>query len=291
MSFPADLAEAVAAALGRPIRSHAPVGGGCIAHAARLDTDGGAFFLKYGRGEVARTFAAEAAGLRALREAGSPLVVPEVVAVEAEAGNRPGFLLMQWIETGRRGVGFWEDFGRDLAALHRRTAGRYGFDGDNFIGRAPQRNRWADAWPTFFRACRLAPQVATARKQGRWQRAWDAPLDALYRRLDDLLPPHPPASLLHGDLWSGNVLATRAGRAALVDPAAYYGHREADLAMTELFGGFAPAFYAAYRAAWPLETGYAERREVYNLYHLLNHLNLFGGGYAEAVASILKRFC
>ena len=129
-----------------------------------------------------------------------------------------------------------------------------------------------------------------AREAGRWTSGWDASLERLYARLDELLPARPEASILHGDLWSGNVLATEAGVAAIVDPAAYYGHREADLALTELFGGFDGRFYAAYREAWPLEPGYAARREVYNLYHLINHLNHFGGHYARSVGAALEVF-
>lgn len=290
MTLPTTVAEAIAIHLSSPIRRVSSVGGGCIANATRIDTDEGAFFLKYGAGEVARTFPAEAAGLRALRAAGSPLIIPAVVAAEEDAAGHLGFLLMEWIETGAAGQDFWETFGRGLAALHRHTAGRYGFDQDNFIGRLPQRNGWAATWPAFFRHHRLEPQVQMARERGRWQSAWNRALESLYRRLDDLLPAQPPPSILHGDLWSGNFLVTLAGPAALIDPAAYYGHREADLAMTELFGGFSASLYGAYREAWPLAPGYDTRREIYNLYHLINHLNHFGGGYAGSVASILKRF-
>jgi len=290
MTLPADVAEAVAAHLASPIRRASSVGGGCIAHATRLDTDDGTFFLKYGRGEVARTFPAEAVGLRALRAAGSPLFLPVLVAAEEETGERPGFLLMEWVETGAEGEGFWEVFGWGLAVMHRYTVEQYGFDQDNFIGRLPQRNTWSASWPVFFRHHRLEPQVQMARDRRRWQAAWNRALETLYRRLDDLLPAQPLPSILHGDLWSGNYLATATGLAALIDPAAYYGHREADLAMSELFGGFPARFYQTYREAWPLVPGYDARREIYNLYHLINHLNHFGGGYAGAVASILKRF-
>ncbi|QXD14845.1 fructosamine kinase family protein [Rhodocaloribacter litoris] len=288
--LPAALTDALAAMLGTSVRRCEPVGGGCIALACRVETAEGSYFLKWGRGDVARTFWAEADGLRALHEAASPLLVPEVLALGDPDEATPGFLLMTWIEAGTRGPGFWEAFGRGLAHLHRHTAGRYGFDEDNFIGRLPQHNAWADDWPAFFRERRLEPQVRWARERGRWHRRWDRPLERLYARLDDLLPARPEPSLLHGDLWSGNVMTARDGRAALIDPAVYFGHREADLAMTELFGGFNPAFYAAYREAWPLEPGYAERRAVYNLYHLLNHLNHFGEGYAGSVAEVLDRF-
>lgn len=273
------------------VRRIEPVGGGCIANATRLDAERGRFFLKWSGGEAGRTFEAEAAGLRALRDAESPLLIPEGIDVR-DADGEPGFLLMEWVEPSRKEDGFWTDFGRAFAALHRHTSadGRYGFGRDNFIGRLPQRNDWRERWPDFFRSQRLEPQVALARERGRWQTSWDAPAGRLLDRLDDLLPAEPPASVLHGDLWSGNFLAASDGRAALIDTAAYFGHREADLAMTELFGGFDQRFYDAYRAAWPLEPNYEERREVYNLYHLVNHLNHFGGSYAGGVERTLRRF-
>ncbi len=290
----ADLPAAVAEAL-RPhvgdIRQTEPVGGGCIANAARIDAERGRFFVKWSGGEAGETFEAEAFGLRALREAGSPLLVPEVTAAQNAEGH-PGLLLMDWIEPGSKGTDFWDDFGAGLAALHRHTSadGRYGFERGNFVGRLPQHNEWRAMWPDFFRSQRLVPQIMLARERGRWRSEWDTFADRLSGRLDELLPEQPPASVLHGDLWSGNFLPTSDGRAALVDPAAYYGHRETDLAMTELFGGFDRRFYNAYRAAWPLEPGYEERREVYNLYHLLNHLNHFGAGYAGGVERTLRRF-
>ena len=289
--LPGSIADRVHALAGE-VRRAGPVGGGCIANATRVETVGGTFFLKWSEGEAGRTFEAEAAGLRALRAADAPLVVPEVLAAEDAAGGRPGFLLMDWIEAGRPVGRFWAGFGEALAALHRHTEpeGRYGFERANFIGRLPQSNAWRTDWPDFFRSQRLAPQIAMARDSGRWRSGWDALADRLLARLGDLLPARPPASMLHGDLWSGNVLTADDGRAALIDPAAYFGHREADLAMTELFGGFDGRFYDAYRAAWPLEPGYAERREVYNLYHLVNHLNHFGAGYAGGVERVLRRF-
>jgi fructosamine-3-kinase len=197
---------------------------------------------------------------------------------------------MDWIESGRPGPGFWSEFGRGLAGLHAFTGPDYGYPTENFIGRTPQRNTPHPAWPAFFRACRLEPLRALAEQAGLWQANWNAGYDGLSRRLDDLLPQTPPASLLHGDLWSGNYLVTAAGAPGLVDPAVYYGHGEADLAMTELFGGFESSFYAAYRETIPLESGYPERRDIYNLYHLLNHLILFGGSYAVAVARIVTRY-
>ena len=278
--------------LAGPLTDAQAVGGGCIANATRIEAGGASYFLKWSGGDAGLTFEAEAAGLRALRAAGSPLFVPDVLAVENAEPPRPGFLLMDWITPGPKRSRFWSDFGASLAALHRHVSedGCYGFGRDNFIGRLHQYNGWEERWPDFFRRNRLNPQIEWAREAGRWKQSWTEPADRLLARLDDLLPASPPASILHGDLWSGNFLVTEDGRAALIDPAAYYGHRETDLALTELFGGFDARFYDAYRAAWALEPGYAERREVYNLYHLLNHLNHFGGSYAAGVERTLKRF-
>jgi len=290
MDLPDALHDALETYLDTVIHDVIAVSGGCIANACRLETDDAPLFLKWGDDEVARTFPGEAAGLKALSDAESDLNVPAVRAMDEPTDDRPGFLSLAWINTGRQGRRFWEDFGRSLAELHRTTADRYGFDRDNFIGQLPQSNTWMDAWPEFFRRERLEPQVERARENDRWKAAWDAPLERLDRRLNDLLPAEPPASVLHGDLWKGNFMITALGEPALIDPATYYGHREADLAMTELFGGFEDPFYDAYREAWPLESGYEKRREMYNLYHLINHLNHFGAGYANSVASTLNRF-
>ncbi|HET6568988.1 MAG TPA: fructosamine kinase family protein [Rhodothermales bacterium] len=273
-----------------PIRSCERVGGGCIAQASCLRTKGSRYFLKWGDSPVGDTFQAEAFGLGLLRDSGSPLVVPQALAVEAPGVERPGFLLLEWVDAGSPPVSFWEDFGRGLAVLHRNASGRYGADQDNFIGRLPQANRRMESWPAFFRECRLEPQLSMARERGVWRSGWDPLLERLYNRLDDLLPARPEASVLHGDLWSGNYMVTTSGRAALIDPAAYHGHREVDLAMTELFGGFRAGFYDAYREAWPLAPGYSERKEIYNLYHLINHLNHFGQSYAGSVSAILGRY-
>jgi len=265
-----------------PIERLAPVGGGDIADAWRLDAERGRFFLKRGDG------AAEAAGLAALgtAAAGTGLRVPGVVHVSS------GLLLLPWIDRGRADRAYWSRFGEALAALHRKPPGharRYGFDADNFIGATPQQNAWMDDWVAFFRQRRLEPQIARARRGRRWPSAWDAPASRLLDRLGDWLPATPQPSLVHGDLWSGNHLPGSDGTPWLIDPAVYVGHREVDLAMSELFGGFDRAFYEAYERAWPLEPGYPERREIYNLYHLLNHLNLFGAGYAASVERALRR--
>ena len=288
--LPDALRDTLESTLDITIDSVAAVGGGCIANACRIETDGAPLFLKYGDESVARTFPGEAAGLEALAAADSPLTVPSVVETAPPADGRPGFLVLDWVHSGRKGRRFWETFGEGLAALHRHTAEAYGFEDDNFIGQSPQSNEWMDDWPTFFEEQRLGPQVRMAREHGRWRDSWDRPFETLVRRLPDLLPRSPEASVLHGDLWKGNYMVTAVGEPAIIDPATYYGHREADLAMTELFGGYDDRFYDAYRSAWSVAPDYDTRREVYNLYHLLNHLNLFGGGYASSVEDTLRRF-
>ncbi len=271
------------------IKSCAAVTGGSIANGCRLETAETSYFLKYGEDEVAKTFPGEVAGLDALRDACESLMVPNVVEMDTGNGEVPGFLLMEWINAGRQGRRFWEHFGRGLAEMHRTTRERYGFDTANYIGRLPQTNEWNDDWPTFFRTQRLQPQVERAQASGRWQKEWDENFDQVYLRLPELLPARPPASLLHGDLWKGNFMITATGDPALIDPATYFGHREADIAMTELFGGYDEMFYRAYKKAWPLEEGYETRREIYNLYHLINHLNHFGKSYASSVQKTLRR--
>jgi protein-ribulosamine 3-kinase len=279
------------------ISGAASVGGGCIAHATRLQAERGTFFLKHSDTEAGDTFEAEAAGLLALGEAArdTGIGVPRVLAA-ANRGPGPGHLLLEWIEPGRQDGRYWEGFGTALAALHRSPAprtdprGPYGLGSSNFIGRLPQTNRWHSDWPSYFADERLLPQLERARASGHWEPAWSKQGERLLSRLASLLPSAPFPSTLHGDLWSGNVLAGEDGRPWLVDPAAYIGDRETDLAMTELFGGFDARFHRAYQSAWPLQAGYEERRELYNLYHLLNHLNHFGASYAAGVGRILRRF-
>lgn len=271
------------------IESKQGVGGGCINQTSVLRLSSGErVFLKENSSRYAGLFAAEAAGLRALRCDEGPRI-PEAYADWVE-GDRQ-FLLLEFIESGHKAEDFWEDFGRRLARLHaRRAADRYGFDGDNHIGASPQPNSWDASWPHFFADRRLAFQMELARRNGYGRERWFDALAGLIERIPELLPEPQHPSLLHGDLWGGNFMVGSDGHAVLIDPAVYYGGREADIAMTELFGGFGSRFYAAYDAEWPLSPGYAERKELYNLYHLLNHLNLFGGSYASSVAAIVGRY-
>ncbi len=307
-SLPETVRQSVEGAVGR-VRSVTPVGGGDVSRAARVEADAATVFVKWGAGAAGQTYAAEGEGLAALAEAAGPeVVVPAPLASQAPDGDAPGVLVLPWIESGRPSAPDWRRFGAALAELHRAPApgdGRYGWAADNWIGSKPQRNGWDASWPTFFGERRLRAQAETVRhrasvdasQRGAWDAAWDPMLDRLVARLGEWLPHAPPPSLLHGDLWAGNALATSGGRLAtpspvafaLIDPAVSVGHREADLAMTELFGGFDAPFYDGYRQAWSLEPGYAERREIYNLFHLINHLT-HGRAYRRPVEATLRRF-
>lgn len=290
MTLPQSLAGAIAAEIGSEVVESSPVGGGDISSSARARlADGREVLVKWNAGALPGLFTGERRGLELLRRAGT-VRIPEVLASAEPAGSRPGFIVMEWLGRGSSSPAIAESLGRGLAAMHRVTAERYGLDHDNYIGANPQPNRQTDDWVTFFREQRLGFQMELAGKQGYLNRRRATWLEKLLARLDDWLPAQPPASLLHGDLWGGNWLATASGEPALIDPAVYYGHREAELAFTELFGGFPAAFYRAYNQDWPLDEGYDERRDLYNLYHLLNHLNLFGEGYGGQVDSILRRY-
>jgi fructosamine-3-kinase len=271
------------------------LGGGCIADAAvAAFGDGSRVFVKRAGG-LPGMFQAEADGLRALA-ATRAIRVPRVLAVAAEA------LVLELIDSAPRKRGFAEDFGRRLAALHRHRGKACGFPRDNFIGATPQPNRpldarWEDAapddgscWPEFFLERRLRFQVRLAGQRGDGGEL-ERLLDRSEARIRELLASAiEPPGLLHGDLWGGNYIIDERGEACLIDPAVYYGHREADLAMTRLFGGFDGTFYAAYEEAAPLAAGHQERLPIYQLYHVLNHFSLFGGGYHEQARRILGRY-
>ncbi len=286
-----DRAVALLKGEGTTVRARHHAGGGSINDAAVLElADGSTLFLKQNSASHTGLFEEEARGLLALAEAEGPRV-PRVLALFSD-GHTQTFL-MEYIASGRKGSGFFSRFGRDLARLHRTNRNdRCGFERDNHIGSTPQRNRWTRDWHAFFGEHRLLFQVELAQQRGHADTTMVRRTETLARKLPDLLPHVEDGrpSLLHGDLWGGNYMVDSEGQSVLIDPAVYYGHREADLAMTELFGGFSPEFYRAYREEWPLEPGYEKRRDLYNLYHLLNHLNLFGRGYLGSCQAILKRF-
>ncbi|MEE8585390.1 MAG: fructosamine kinase family protein [Acidobacteriota bacterium] len=294
MSLDSVLPEVIRNATGKAaaVRSMAPVGGGCINQASRIELeDGRRFFLKSNPRPLPRLFESEAEGLLALRQADC-LRVPEVVATGGGREGLPHFILMEYIPTGRPGPGFFEKFGRGLAQLHRQARGeQFGFENDNYLGSTPQPNQWTSDWVRFVRQCRLGHQLKMARQNGLSDPEMDRLGQRLLDRLDDWIGhPDEPPGLLHGDLWGGNYLCDDRADPVLIDPAAYYGRGEADLAMTQLFGGFDASFYHAYEDVHPLAPGSQERLEIYKLYHLLNHLNLFGRSYFSGCMGILRRF-
>lgn len=264
-----------------------PVSGGSINQAAKVETDGGIFFLKWKRDAPERFFEAEAKGLKKLREADSPLRVPKVYTCESDAGGYGNFILMEFIETGTGSDP--SSFGAGLAALHNVTSEHFGLDEDNFIGSLPQSNRPHPEWSSFFIEERINTQLTMAVDSGKMDRQDVKNWQRLADRVDDMFPASDP-SLLHGDLWGGNHLYDQNGKAVLIDPAVYFGHPEADLAFTKLFGGFQRSFYQGYESVKPLEPGFEERVPVYNLYPLLAHVNLFGGHYIRQCKTILSRY-
>lgn len=283
--IPAAHALAIAQATGAQVRGVRPLSGGDIAQASLLTlSDGRRLFYKTARGAM---FPAEARGLHELAMPGC-IRVPAVLAVADD------FLALEHVPTGRRGPGFFTDLGRRLALLHRHSSTHFGFDGDNFIGATPQPNPRVAAgpgvWAAWYWEHRLLFQLRLAENAGRAGRGLVRAMAALEGQVPALLAgTDEPPSLLHGDLWGGNYLVDDHGAPVLIDPAVHYGHREADLGMTLLFGGFAPPFYEAYEREWPLPSGWRERVPLYQLYHLLNHLNLFGGGYGHQAEAAARR--
>ncbi len=267
--------------------AHAP--SGSIAQTARLVlSDGRQLFAKWGARHP-RMFPTEANSLSELRKA-KALAIPAVHFVSSD------YLIMERVETGRAGNRFFEHFGRALAGMHGHSRESFGFFEDNFIGHTPQENvtgqgRESTEWSHFYLEKRLRFQLRLAEKNG-----YASPeLIKAFSRFESVFPSliagtEEPPALLHGDLWSGNFLCGADGRPWLIDPAAYYGHREAELGMTTLFGGFPASFYQAYDETCPLQPGWRERLPLYELYHLFNHLNLFGSGYYASVLKILQRY-
>ena len=279
-----EIEQSLNAALGSSVhlKTQRGLAGGCINQAYRVESSQGPFFVKLNSADSLDMFTAEAQGLEELSQAAS-LRIPRPVCWGV--ADRQAFLVLEHLELG--GSGSAAALGEGLAALHGVTADQFGWYRDNTIGSTPQRNSHSTDWVQFWAEHRLGFQLQRAATNGAGQH-----LRERGARLLEALPAllgerQPEASLLHGDLWSGNYAYTRAGEPAIFDPAVYYGDRETDLAMTELFGGFGREFYAAYQHAWPLDPGYATRKKLYNLYHVLNHFNLFGGGYLSQAQGLI----
>lgn len=260
------------------------VGGGCINDGRVLTTERGPqLFLKTNASAPPEMFTREAEGLIALAEApGGPRLPQPLLAGK-------DFLLLEYLAPAPPRARAWEEFGQQLAQLHTPAAPQFGFVHDNFIGATPQPNGWLSDGFQFFAERRLLFQGRLAREHGLLSVTRLQQLERLTARLRDLVPAQ-PASLIHGDLWSGNVIAGLEGRLCLIDPAAHYGWAEAELGMTALFGGFPAVFYESYEEARPLEPGWRGRLPLYNLYHLLNHVNLFGEMYLGQALAVLGRF-
>lgn len=274
---------------GNPMRFEpgTALGGGCINSACILNSDSGPFFIKWNRSDAyPGMFEAEERGLKLLG-AQSELRIPQVIAAGSSANY--SFLMLEYLGRGRQASDFWDRFAHGLAMLHRQSTDRFGLDHDNYIGSLAQRNKWQPDWSSFFYLQRLEPQASLAYDSALLGKPELNALERLAGRLDSIFP-REAASLLHGDLWNGNYLLGPEGEPCLIDPAVYYGHREMDLGMSLLFGGFAPAFYDAYNQHFPLEPDWRSRVDICNLYPLLVHVNLFGGGYTAQVRSILRPF-
>lgn len=287
MSLPAAVLASLEQQLHTSISSVHAIGGGDINEARLLETPKGRFFLKMNsHSEALRMFQTEAQGLQDLAKA-DVIRIPTVL-LAGEAGGT-AFLVLEYIASGRATDNFWQIFGERLARLHKHTHPTFGLSYDNFIGRLPQPNKPTKTWPEFFIEQRILPQLHLARQQHRITPQDEARFEQLFKKLPNLFPSEPPA-LTHGDLWSGNYIVDSHQQPVLIDPALSYAHREMDLAMTHLFGGFAPRFYESYQATYPLESDFENRVSIYQLYYLLVHVVLFGGGYINSVRSILQRF-
>ena len=269
------------------VLSQKPIGGGSINSALKVETNKGIFFVKHNsKHSFPAMFEKEALGLKLLGESAA-IEVPEVITYD-DIGD-DSFLVLKFIESGNKPADFWDEFAKNLAALHKNTNKKFGLDHDNYIGSLKQFNDWENTWSDFFREQRLEVQVKMARDSSLLDRSIVSAFERFYKRIDEIFPNEQP-SLVHGDLWGVNFMVGNKGEPIIIDPAVYYGHREMDLAMSQLFGGFSSEFYTSYNKYFPLEKGWQKRMDYCNLYPLLVHVNLFGGGYANSVKSIIGKF-
>jgi protein-ribulosamine 3-kinase len=285
-----EIKQLIAEQIDAPVSSlsFTATGGGSISNAYIIHNHNKpSFFCKLNSSsKFPRLFEKEKNGLEAISKAGvirTPVVASVMLVDDTE------LILMELIQPGSRTNRFWEQFGEQLAFLHHVTAENFGFDEDNYIGSLPQSNNRCSDWISFFIQERLEPQITLALKNKLLYSKHIDKFHRLYDRLTSIFSQQ-PASLLHGDLWSGNFLCDSNEQPVLIDPAVYYGNRNMDLAMTTLFGGFDPAFYEAYNHHFPLDTNYKEQWEISNLYPLLVHLNLFGSSYLGSITSVTNRF-
>lgn len=292
----AQALEAIAAHIGQvtgqPFTPSAQqsVGGGCINQATQLSDGQRSFFVKTNQASQIAMFEAELEGLEEMYQS-QTIRVPQPLCTGT--ADSTAYIVMEWLDLGGgRSAGAresdpWQAMGEQLAAMHKTTSPNgFGWHRDNTIGATPQQNNWETDWATFWRDRRMGPQFSMAHARGgHFPRR-----DELMSAIPHLIKGHnPKPALLHGDLWSGNAAITQAGEPVILDPATYYGDPEADLAMTELFGSFPASFYQAYDDASPIDSGYKRRKVLYNLYHILNHFNLFGGSYGSQANSMINQ--
>ncbi|HET8865858.1 MAG TPA: fructosamine kinase family protein [Gracilimonas sp.] len=282
--LPKSIQNIIEKELGDKIKSVKSVLGGDINTAYRLtfESDQTAF-LKTNEEAPPSMFQAESKGLKLLNSAGTELTIPNVLLL----GDN--FLLLEWIKEGCGKPGSAYNFGVELAKLHKTIDSQFGLDQDNYIGRLPQSNTQHNNWPDFFAIERIEPQIKMGIESDKLNRSVLKEAVSLYKKLGSIFPKEQPA-LLHGDLWSGNYKFTQKDSAGIYDPAVYYGHREMDISMTRLFGGFSADFYSGYNDEYPLEPGYEDRIKLCNLYPVLVHANLFGGSYSRQAEKIIKNY-
>lgn len=273
--------------LGSKIKSFSSLSGGCISDAFKISTENGtSFFLKYNPSASNNMFLKEANGLRELDKSNA-IKIPEVLSVDED------YILLEFIASGNSKKNFFEDFGKSFAEMHKFKSDSFGFYENNYIGSNPQINipdeKEKSDWTAFYLNKRILFQLQLAEKLGNSTDELRKGISKLENKIEDIIGHNSEKpSLLHGDIWGGNYMIDQNGNAVLIDPAVYYGHREADLGMTKLFGGFNSEFYKAYNESFPLEDGFDYRENIYKLYHVLNHLNLFGGGYYSQAISLIK---
>lgn len=269
------------------ILSIIPVHGGSINSCFHLKTGKGSYFIKINDAKkYPDMFETEVKGLSLLKPA-STFHIPEIYFIDEHNGR--SFLLMEFIQSDTETAGFWGNFAKSLAELHRNTADNFGLDHDNYIGSLKQYNKPKSSWTNFYIENRLAVQEKMARDSGKINFVMSKKFDRLYSKLENLFPEEKPA-LIHGDLWSGNFMTDPEGKPVIIDPAVYYGHREMDIAMSQLFGGFSAKLYNFYQEYFPMEKAWQERMDLYQLYPLMVHVNLFGGTYAMQVKGIMEKY-
>lgn len=265
------------------------IGGGCINHASKIETNAGEFFVKWNSNCAHDIFLREAESLTALKKAANDqLIIPEVFAAK-KLDETPGFLVLEFLPTRGSTQMDEEKLGRGLAQIHKYTNEQFGFHHNNYCGSTIQNNVWVDNWISFYREKRLSHIIGLIRET---QFLSSAELDiynALLNKLEFLIPEHSVPSLIHGDLWSGNYMITENGP-SLIDPASYYANREMEFGIITMFGGFSSHFYKAYNEVFPLEDDWMERNNLYQLYHILNHYYLFGGAYGQQALRVASSY-